>query len=130
MPDQNEKNNIFLSVEKQLLKTDLKLTEVVQDTNEIKNSVAEISNNIAEIQKTLVIQSHQLGEHMRRTDALEKIVQKSKHDQNNYQLTSSNRLTALETEKANTKEWRARDFAIIGVIVAIVDIVITFMGKK
>ena len=130
MPNQDEKNNLFLSVEKQLLKTDLKLTEVVQDTNEIKNSVAKISSNITEIQKTLVIQSHQLGEHMRRTDALEKIVQQTKHDQNNYQLSSSNRITALESDKANAKEWRARDFAIIGIIVAIVDTVITFMGKK
>lgn len=128
MPSQNEKNNeLIVSIDKQLLKTDIKLTEVVQDVSDIKNALEDISHNVSEIQKTLVVQSHQLGEHMRRTDALEKIVQKSKHDQNDYQMSTGTRLTILETDKANAKELRVRDFALIGIVVAIIEVIIKFM---
>lgn len=129
MPNQNEKNNndLIVSIDRQLLKNDIKLTEVVQDVSDIKSALEDISHNVSEIQKTLVVQSHQLGEHMRRTDALEKIVQKTKHDQNDYQMSTGTRLTVLETDKANAKELRVRDFAIIGIVVALIEVVIKFM---
>lgn len=120
------------NIEKQVIKTDSKINEVIQDVTEIKETTSLISTHISEIQKTLAVQSTQLGEHMRRTDALEKLVSQNKQAMDINDFNAATRLTVLETSKTETEkhqhQLRKRDIAIIGIVMGVIQLILKFVG--
>ena len=113
-----------------------KLSELSEQVKDVKRNVESIEALSINSDKTLAVQAQQLAEHMRRTDALEQLVQLNKEELDSKdekifgeQKELLGKVTEVSTQITNIKAFVAWSVAGIGLIASVAQVVIRLLVK-
>lgn len=128
---------------KVLVKQDVSADVIVEKLSELSEQVKDVKKNVESIEalavnsdKTLAVQAQQLAEHMRRTDALEQLVQINKKELDvkdekvfDEQKELLTKVSEVSTQISNIKNFVAWSVAGIGLIASVAQVVIRLLVK-
>gem|GEM_PF-4723878 len=126
-----------------LVKQEVSSDVIVEKLSELSEQVKDVKRNVESIEalsinsdKTLAVQAQQLAEHMRRTDALEQLVQLNKEELDSKdekifgeQKELLGKVTEVSTQITNIKAFVAWSVAGIGLIASVAQVVIRLLVK-
>lgn len=113
-----------------------KLSELSEQVKDVKKNVESIEALSVNSDKILAVQAQQLAEHMRRTDALEQLVQMNKEELDkkddkifDEQKELLTKVSEVSAQISSIKNFVAWSVAGIGLIASVAQVVIRFVVK-
>lgn len=113
-----------------------KFSELSEQIKDVKKNVESVETLAISSDKTLAVQAQQLAEHMRRTDALEELVEinKKQLEKNDEKLFDEQKeligkVTEVSVNITSIKNFVGWSVAGIGLVVSIVQLALKFMVK-